>query len=542
MKKINIIYSFFAFLLAFSACKEVGVDPLPMEPKGPEILSPTGSNTYTLVTENDNGAFETFIWEEAYFSDDAMVEYTVELDLATGDFSQPTILGKTEMHAYKTTVKEMNQICRDLGIIAGVPTGLQLRIKAQVNEEVKYSIPVSFLVDRYIYDDEVATWMVVGSGLENPVALMLDEESGLWKSEEPIQMIEGGFSFKNNNVYQDELGADSDITYAMEMSGSLIDSDGKEIPTKNWMYNITLDVTNKTFTSSEETYYTLTGSAVTDENAKFEMDGDTYSLKTDLVAGDFLVKLNATTPVNYGVTSASDNTLIVDGTPLTIASEATYEVMIDADMKLTIEEVLYSEQMYFVGTVNGWNPDAPYYVPVTNIDNGEYQGFANLDDGSMVKILSEVGSWDGYGAGSANGEIAPGGGDIAMKDQPNYDGPGQYFVKFSLSELTIELVKITHTAIVGDGANPGWPEEYQGVELTYDSDSKGYVADVTFNASGAWKFRFNNTWDYNLGGALTKLTFGGGDLSTPGAVENTVNLILEATDPYSATLSPVEVP
>lgn len=256
MKKINIIYSFFAFLLAFSACKEVGVDPLPMEPKGPEILSPTGSNTYTLVTENDNGAFETFIWEEAYFSDDAMVEYTVELDLATGDFSQSTILGKTEMHAYKTTVKEMNQICRDLGIIAGVPTGLQLRIKAQVNEEVKYSIPVSFLVDRYIYDDEVATWMVVGTGLENPVALMLDEESGLWKSEEPIQMIEGGFSFKNNNVYQDELFSENELVHSSEMTGNLVEEGGYMIPSMDTKYEVELDLENNTFKVSEFAYPT----------------------------------------------------------------------------------------------------------------------------------------------------------------------------------------------------------------------------------------------------------------------------------------------
>jgi hypothetical protein len=39
----------------------------------------------------------------------------------------------------------------------------------------------------------------------------------------------------------------------------------------------------------------------------------------------------------------------------------------------------------------------------------------------------------------------------------------------------------------------------------------------TFSGTGAFKFRANDAWDFNLGGALDNLAKGGDNIATPGA-------------------------
>ena len=264
---------------------------------------------------------------------------------------------------------------------------------------------------------------------------------------------------------------------------------------------------------------------------------DTWSIRLDMVQGTFKFRDSSAQGTILG-SDGTDNGLVKDGSDITIDADGNYTIVLDANaMTYSITANTLPSQLYFVGSVNGWNPDAPYYIGVKDEGNGIHWGFLDLNDNDEIKILTSVGSWDGYGAGASDGLITEGGGNIVMKNQPGYEGVGQYIVKLDVKQGTIELVKITSVAVVGDAANGGWPEDYPGVELTFDPSTKSYKGDVTFNAGGEWKIRFNQTWTYNLGGTADMMTFDGPNFPTPGAVTKNVSVSLISTDTFSYTLN-----
>jgi len=264
---------------------------------------------------------------------------------------------------------------------------------------------------------------------------------------------------------------------------------------------------------------------------------DTWSVRLDMIQGTFKFKDSSAQGTVLG-SDGTDNGLIKDGSDISIDADGNYSIVLDANaMTYSITANTLPSQLYFVGSVNGWNPDAPYYIGVKDEGNGIHWGFLDLADDAEVKILTSIGSWDGYGAGASDGLITEGGGNIVMKNQPGYNGAGQYIVKLDVKTGTIELVKITSVAVVGDGANDGWPEDHPGVELTFDPATKTFKGDVAFNATGEWKIRINQTWTYNLGGTADKMTFDGPNFPTPGDVTKNVSVNLISTDPFSYTLN-----
>ena len=62
-----------------------------------------------------------------------------------------------------------------------------------------------------------------------------------------------------------------------------------------------------------------------------------------------------------------------------------------------------------------------------------------------------------------------------------------------------------------------------------------YRGTINFKGSGEWKIRFNDNWDYNLGGNMDNLTVGGDNIKTPGAGNKTVTVDLSKF-PYTVTV------
>ncbi len=465
MKKINILYSIMALVFAFTSCNdEDGITVIPEQPSAAEILNPNGSTSYTLIKENDAGAFETFIWDDAYFSEGAEIEYTVQMDLATGDFSNPVVLGTTSENSLKTIVKDINLDCRELGVVANLTTGLQVRVVAKSGAEVKNSIPVSFLVNRYIYDDEKPVWLISSDDLDANIPLTFDSENNIWKTNTSITLTDGNFVFFNNNVYQDQLMASVAPEYALEMSGSLVEEGGAAIPMKSWNYFVTLDAENMTYNVEEDTYYTLAGDAVSDTEAKFVADGDNYVLKAKLDAGTFMVKFNSTSPISYGATSESDATLVADGTAFTVATAGDYQITIDADMKLSMEEMAYPSQMYITGSFCGWDwasEDLLTMIPVHSNPHLFWK-IAWFDADQSLKFNSSK-AWDGNEFGTTGSADAEGifatGGDNAPSGTAGY--------KMVVVNLLTGTVQITDPIVYAMGsAFGGW----DGGEFLFTAD------------------------------------------------------------------------
>ena len=70
--------------------------------------------------------------------------------------------------------------------------------------------------------------------------------------------------------------------------------------------------------------------------------------------------------------------------------------------------------------------------------------------------------------------------------------------------------------------------------MTPSADFKTWTADIEVAEPTEWKFRMNNGWDVNLGGAADNLTVGGDNLKFDAAGTYTVTLNL-GTLPYTYT-------
>jgi len=491
-----------ALVMVFTSCTdEDGITRIPMEPGPAEILSPNGSTTYNLIEENEGGAFETFIWEAAYFGAPAEVSYEVEVDLASGDFSTPESLGTTTETYLTITTSAMNQVIRDLGVMAEEEVGLQVRIISTSGSEEKISIPVSMLVKRYIYDDEIPVWKLKGSAMAEMIDLVFSEDDNVWKTDGAVALSDGTFNFFNDNVYKNELGATTDLVYAPMMEGDLTAESFKAIPVKDFDYFVTLDVENMTFKVEEDNFYSLTGTAVNDETRRFEKDGSNYSMKTRLSVGSFNVLFNATTPVVYGATAADDYTLIENGLAIDISKEGDYVLTIDENMVLTVEEALFPDNLYLVGsaTAYGWDTpgtkaDANFHKLAGGDDNaGIYWKIAHLEGGQGFKISNTGWSEPNVGFGQVTEFDVNG---VTVSD----DGGNMKVVNSGMYTIVIDIrggeikVSVTEVKVYGMGdAFGGWDENSAANLFTVDNTAKT-VTSPAIPADGNIRSYVDHEW------------------------------------------------
>ncbi len=487
-------------LIVLGACED-NKPVFPLVDTAPEFMTPNGTTKYVLIPGNDNGTFETFHWSSAYLGENIEVSYEVEIDAATGDFSNPQKLEPTNLDFQTVSTKTMNEIIRELGIMADEEAGLQVRVKAMGGGKEMISVPVSMLVRRYIYDDEKPVWMVQGSGLDAPVMLKYDADNMVWNSDGAIMMKEGTINFLNDNVYKKEAGAAMDVTYAPKMEGELIES-GKTIPVKAYSYFISLDFENATFTVEEDNFYSLIGTAVTKPDTRFEEDGSNLTMTTRLSVGTFNVKYNASMPIVYGATSAGDWTLIEGGIAIDIANDGDYVLTIDENMVLSIEEAKFPNNLYLVGSATsyGWdtpgsNDDAEFHKIAGGDDNaGVYWKIAHLETGNGFKISAADWLDPNVGFGQvtefdSNGETVSDDGDGNM----SVASSGMYTIVIDLRAGEIK-VSVTKVKVYGIGdAFGSWDENMEASLFTVDNTAKT-VTSPSLPATGNIRSYVDHEW------------------------------------------------
>ncbi|WP_075602267.1 SusF/SusE family outer membrane protein [Saccharicrinis aurantiacus] len=420
MKKINILYSLLALVLVFSSCEDKdGITRIPMTETAPMFLNPNGSSSYTLIPENEEGAFETFIWEDAYFAEDVTPMYSLELDLATGDFSNPIVVDTTELNAIKITIGEMNQICRELEVVAGVATGLQARVKATGNDKIVYSIPVNFLVNRYIYEDEIIVWGIYGTTAGEAMfrPLVLNEATSLWESTMLVE--EGEYVFKDNSYRQTVLGDDGTMT------GKLV-ADGEKIATEAAVYKFSLDLENMTYTMEQSNFPNniyLVGSHNGWDNAtagahKNFFDG-TYEVYQDFPensACKWLPQLGSWDN-DFGDDPNNPGNIISEGETNVLIPDAGFYLM-QVDLS-TQKWTATSTTWGIIGdaTSGGW--DAQTNFTTFDATTNTFTMEADLTVGSMK--FRGTDDWSvNYGGTGLTGEPIPGGDNLSIQEAGTY--------------------------------------------------------------------------------------------------------------------------
>lgn len=206
-------------------------------------------------------------------------------------------------------------------------------------------------------------------------------------------------------------------------------------------------------------------------------------------------------------------------------------------IEVNIKEGTYSltkdipKEIWLVGSVNGWDNYGQY---VAAIGNDVHVGYQYLEDADEIKILVERSSWDGaWGAGANAGEIADGGGNIAVFDLPTYGGQGFYEIKFDLANKTVVLTPVA-IGVIGNAQAGDWSTD---VDLTFNTTTNIWEGQVNFFATGEWKFRANDAWDISFGGSLDNIEYNGGNFATPGAGTYDVTLSLSGTEKFFATVT-----
>ncbi|MDE5419411.1 SusF/SusE family outer membrane protein [Labilibaculum sp. DW002] len=148
----------------------------------------------------------------------------------------------------------------------------------------------------------------------------------------------------------------------------------------------------------------------------------------------------------------------------------------------------------------GWDTDTNLsYDAATQT----WRGTVHLAGGSF-KFRANDG-WDiNYGSSTANEVLNAGGDNIANDVEADYD------ITLDLSTPNTYTYSANRWGLIGDATPGGWDTD---TDMTWDATNSVFTATLDLTGGGSYKFRANDGWDVNLGGALDGLTPGGDNLA-----------------------------
>ena len=199
------------------------------------------------------------------------------------------------------------------------------------------------------------------------------------------------------------------------------------------------------------------------------------------------------------------------------------------------QDITFTESnpaFYLVGgsTGAGWEPNLAIPMRLYGEDSKTtFESFEYITvDGDGFKFLPTQDGWDGdLGLGGAEGTLAPGGDNLEV------EADGFYRVRIDTEALTYELLE-TSWGVIGDATPGGWDTD---TDMTFEGGRGTYTWTVTMPLQpGELKFRANDDWDINLGGAQSNLTFGGDNIAISDAGTYQIELNLNP-EGFTTTIS-----
>jgi len=230
-----------------------------------------------------------------------------------------------------------------------------------------------------------------------------------------------------------------------------------------------------------------------------------------------------TNQLSYGFTTPDLNNLLLNILPYGVSSPVNVRIQHEVSstqiiysnvVTLNVTPYTLARYIYAAGAYEGWSvPSSSLASLVSPTGNGIYTGYVNFPQGSGnqdFKILPENKDFNGnYGAGTAAGTITQGTGN-----PPNLTAPQAAYFQLTVNLNTNTIVYGPQWSVIGDATPGGWNTD---TDLNYDATSGTYYTTVLLVSDGtqAIKFRFQNDWTVNLGGAAGALTSGGANITIP---------------------------
>ena len=233
-----------------------------------------------------------------------------------------------------------------------------------------------------------------------------------------------------------------------------------------------------------------------------------YNGQSTTVASDL-------TETSYSTTVQALNELLVKALALPAGTPTEVEFMVYAfsetvtggvpsaavTIAVTAYELPYPKEEYIwiPGNHQGWNPATAPRLRSVNLD-GVYEGFCYLDGGFKFTAQPDWAPTEYNNSHFPNkGEnlSGEGGGDLSI------DQPGFYYIKADVMTGTLTATLTTTWGVIGDFNS--WGDD---VDLTWNAE-KGCWSGVVDLTAGDVKFRANDDWKDNVGGALDDLEYNG---------------------------------
>lgn len=460
----------------------------------------------------------TLTWGEASFGVPVAIVYTVEMDARGGNFENAYTLATVDGTSATFTGKELNA-----AILA-----YQQKINPDADpsyDEQAVDIRVSSTFSK---DVEPKVSNVVPMNI-TPYAGKLEYQKMAvpgghngWNPDEYSQALYATDT-KHPNVYEGYIymAAGNEFKFADgswdtnwgSSDGKTLEPGGANIKVdEEGCYYIKIDLDALTY-KMELSNWSLVGDAIggwdKDIDMTYDKDNNLYrAIYTFDGNGQFKFRANHDWGRNYGIDPDGDEgDLKLNGDNITpLPGEYTVTLsFVDGYPKYSLfagGDVSKFKVLNVPGSMNGWKADTEDNILVDMKKTGTYSGWVYASGDDEFKFA--LGSWDdNWGCSDITvGTLEPGGANIKPAE-------GMYYITANVEDLKATFTK-TSWSIIGDAVG-GW-DVANDVPMTWNAEKKVYEATVTMSAAG-FKFRANQDWAINLGGADGNLTQDGANIS-----------------------------
>lgn len=186
-------------------------------------------------------------------------------------------------------------------------------------------------------------------------------------------------------------------------------------------------------------------------------------------------------------------------------------------------------KFWVVGSYNEWNnSDNAKYI-ISSLTSGNWaEGYIYLTAGE-IKLVTDH-SWSDPATfgddGTNTGKLANPGSNITVPVD------GHYRIKGNLVDMQYELLKMDW-GVIGSATPLGWGDE---TPLIYDQNLDLWIGGVHLS-NAELKFRANHSWDYNLGGDMNALSYGGSNIAISVEDDYAITLDLSTPNEYKCSIN-----
>ncbi len=330
MKKNRLIYIVMAAALVLASCQKAEVGPVLQDPTVPVITAPAGGLSLVL-TEANAAEVLTFTWSAATnYGFAAAVTYKVELGLPGDNFASPIAMITTTALTATTTYGEINNLLMAAELTPAVAADIQFRVAAVVSDKVPtaYSTVLGMSVTPYRVIVNYPKLYVPGSyqGWAPDKAPVVSSLLSDGRYEGYIWFADAGTNFKfTDGPSWDKNWGDDGADGTLNPGGANI------VAAEAGYYKLNVNIPSLTYTKLKTTWGVVgsaTGSWDVDQAMTYDAAAGTWSVKSNLVAGDLKFRANGAWDINFG-DNKTNLSLEYGGANIPVAKDGNYTITLD---------------------------------------------------------------------------------------------------------------------------------------------------------------------------------------------------------------------